>query len=115
MGRVEAHARDLLLARWERLGELLAAGAPVPLLAAEAELIGKAGAVLDPEGYARRYAEGLVMQTRLDLGLCLHPDCDATVGPPAIEREGEVMCIDHIRESGGDIDVVVGDSDTEHS
>lgn len=70
------HARQLLVARWERLGKLLRLDAPIALIASEAALIADAGIMLDPKGHVTRTAEHIVSEAKRKIGLCTYAECE---------------------------------------
>lgn len=80
MGKLEDHARQLLLRRHARMGRLIESRAPDFMLSNEARLIGEAGRMLCPESTIRAEVEAEVYDARIRLGLCLEPGCDVEVG-----------------------------------
>jgi hypothetical protein len=106
MGKIEAHARGLIVTRVARLQQLLDSDAPDSLVAAEADLIGDAAILLDPAGVCQRAIDGKLHVARADLGLCREPGCEAELAKAG--HEEPVFCAKHedefdrmVREAGG--------------
>lgn len=93
MGKLRDNAHEVLRRRVRRICRLMANGAPDSLVAAEAELIGDAGRLLDPAGHVERQTSYAIMEARTTFGLCRHPECDVEVGHGA-----DRMCQEHASE-----------------
>jgi hypothetical protein len=83
-----SRARDAV---WERmvqsltrLDEMLAAKAPDCLIAAELELLGETGRMLDPQGCTERDRGRLEYRVRKYAGLCVEPTCEDSAGEDGV-------------------------------